>query len=110
MDVQVIKRDELPGNELAGADHGGAGVCLIFNESPPGGGPAQHKHPYEEVFITLEGEATFLVDGEEIIAGPNDVVIVPPDTPHGFTNTGDGRLRQVNIHVSPTFRTEWLEP
>jgi|SRR3954451_12093030 mannose-6-phosphate isomerase-like protein (cupin superfamily) len=108
MDAQVIKRDQLPRHELVGAEHGGAGVCLIFVDQPPGGGPAQHRHPYEEVFITLEGEATFVVDGEEIVAGPNDVVIVPPDTAHGFTNSGEGRLRQINIHVSPTFRTEWL--
>jgi mannose-6-phosphate isomerase-like protein (cupin superfamily) len=108
MDLQVIKRDQVPGRELVGADHGGAGVCVIFVDQPPGGGPAQHRHPYEEVFITLEGEATFLVNGEEIVARPNEVVIVPPDTPHGFTNSGQDRLRQINIHVSPTFRTEWL--
>jgi mannose-6-phosphate isomerase-like protein (cupin superfamily) len=108
MDVQIIPRDRLPDHSLVGADHGGAGICVIFNESQPGKGPSQHKHPYEEVFITLEGEATFVVDGREIVAGPNDVVIVPPDTPHGFTNSGDGPLRQVNIHVSPSFSTEWL--
>ena len=108
MDVQVVKRDQLAENSLVGADHGGAGICVIFATNDPGDGPAQHKHPYEEVFITLEGEATFLVDGQEIKAGPNEVVIVPPDTPHGFTNTGQGPLRQLNIHVSPVFDTEWL--
>src|SRR4051795_11015366 len=109
MDVQVIKRSELPGHELVGADHGGAGVCVIFVDVSPGGGPAQHEHPYEEVFITLEGEATFVVDGSEIVAGPDDVLIVPPETAHGFTNTGAGRLRQINIHVSPEFNTHWLQ-
>jgi mannose-6-phosphate isomerase-like protein (cupin superfamily) len=109
MDLQIIKRDQLPEHELIGADHGGAGVCLIFVDVEPGGGPKLHKHAYEEVFVTLEGEATFRVDGRELVAGPNDVLIVPPHTPHGFTNTGSGRLRQVNIHVSPSFDTEWLE-
>ena len=109
MDVQVIKRDQLPDHELVGGDHGGAGICVIFVDAPPGGGPRLHKHPYEEVFITLEGEATFVVNGDEIAAGPNEIVIVPPDTPHGFTNSGEGRLRQINIHVSPTFTTEYLE-
>jgi mannose-6-phosphate isomerase-like protein (cupin superfamily) len=108
MNVQVFKRSELPERQFAGADHGGAGISVIFADNAPGSGPAQHVHPYEEVFITLEGEATFVVDGQEIVAGPDDVVIVPPDTPHGFTNTGAGRLRQVNIHVSPTFDTNWL--
>jgi mannose-6-phosphate isomerase-like protein (cupin superfamily) len=111
MNLQIIKRDQLsPGRtkELVGADHGGAGVCLIFADNPPGGGPSVHKHPYEEVFITLEGRATFRVGDDEVVAGPDDIVIVPPDTPHAFTNSGDGPLRQINIHVSPTFSTEWL--
>jgi mannose-6-phosphate isomerase-like protein (cupin superfamily) len=60
------------------------------------------------VFIMLEGEALFTVDGREIAAGPDDVLIVPPDTPHGFTNSGESHLRQVNIHVSPSFTTDWL--
>ena len=108
MDLQILKRDQLPDHELVGADHGGAGVCLIFVDAPPGGGPSLHKHPYEEVFITLEGEATFVVDGKEVVAGPDDVLIVPPETPHGFTNSGQGHLRQINIHVSPAFTTDWL--
>jgi mannose-6-phosphate isomerase-like protein (cupin superfamily) len=80
----------------------------IFVDLEPGGGPAQHKHPYEEVFVTLEGQATFLVDGREVVATPDEIVIVPPETPHGFTNSGQGRLRQLNIHVSPAFQTEYL--
>jgi mannose-6-phosphate isomerase-like protein (cupin superfamily) len=36
-------------------------------------------------------------------------VIVRPRVAHKFTNVGPGRLRQVDIHVSPEFVTEWLE-
>jgi hypothetical protein len=28
---------------------------------------------------------------------------------HGFVNSGDGSLRQIDIHVSPSFDTEWRE-
>jgi mannose-6-phosphate isomerase-like protein (cupin superfamily) len=81
---------------------------VIFVDAPPGTGPSLHKHPYEELFIVLEGEVTFLAGEEEAQAGAGDVVVVPPDTPHAFTNTGEGRLRQIDIHVSPEFSTEWL--
>ena len=37
-----------------------------------------------------------------------DVVVVPPGEPHGFKAAADGS-RQVNIHASPRFVTEWLE-
>lgn len=112
MEIQVLKQHQLPlsniSRDLVGADHGGVGVCIIFVDAPPGAGPRLHKHPYEEVFIPLEGAATFVAGGEELQAGAGDIVIVPADTPHTFTNTGEGRLRQIDIHVSASFRTDWL--
>lgn len=81
---------------------------MIFVDAPPGGGPSLHKHPYEELFILLEGEATFVAGENEVRARAGEIVIVPPDTPHAFTNSGEQRLRQIDIHVSPGFSTEWL--
>ena len=60
-------------------------------------------HPsLQEIFITLEGEATIVANDQKLCAGPGDIIIVPPHTPHGFTNTGSAPLRQIDIHVSPT--------
>ena len=92
-----------------GRQHGDLGVCIIFVDAPPGRGPGLHKHPYEEVFIVQEGRGTFTVGEEEIEAGPGDILIVPAGEPHAFVNSGDGPLRQIDIHVSPHFDTEWLE-
>jgi mannose-6-phosphate isomerase-like protein (cupin superfamily) len=108
MDLQVITGGALPPNELVGDDHGGAGVCVIFVNAEPGRGPGLHKHPYEELFITLAGEATFTAGDRTVTVGAGDVVIVPPEMPHGFKNTGDGPLRQINIHASSSFQTDWL--
>jgi mannose-6-phosphate isomerase-like protein (cupin superfamily) len=36
-------------------------------------------------------------------------VVVPAGVPHGFANSGDGQLRQVDVHASGRFVTEWLE-
>jgi len=109
--ARILKRDELPWSELThdlvGADHG-VGVCILFVEAPPGRGPNLHRHTYEEIFITLEGSATFVVGGDEIQVNAGEIAIVPAGTPHAFTNTGDGTLRQIDIHVSPVFDTEWL--
>jgi mannose-6-phosphate isomerase-like protein (cupin superfamily) len=43
-----------------------------------------------------------------VVVGPGNVVVVPAGEPHGFTNTGDGVLRQIDIHVSNAFATRWL--
>ena len=87
----------------------GVGVCVIVVDSDPGDGPRLHRHPYEEVFVMHEGEATFTLGDEQIVAKPGDVLVAPAGAPHKFVNTGSGRLRQVDIHVSPEFHTEWLE-
>jgi|tagenome__1003787_1003787.scaffolds.fasta_scaffold19039001_2 quercetin dioxygenase-like cupin family protein len=108
----VVALADLPASatarELVGADHGGAGVCLIFIDAPPGHGPSLHRHPYEEIFVVQEGEATFTANGEERVARAGEIVIVPAGVAHAFVNSGDGRLRQLDIHVSPRFDTEWL--
>lgn len=49
------------------------------------------------------------VNDEVIEARAGQVVVVLADVPHTFVNTGAGRLRQVAIHASPRFITEWLE-
>jgi mannose-6-phosphate isomerase-like protein (cupin superfamily) len=112
MNARLIKQTVLPlsniARELIGADHGGVGVSIIFVDAAPGEGPSLHRHPYEEIFITLEGEATVSANERELHVGPGDIVIVPPHTAHSFTSTGSVPLRQIDIHVSPTFSTEWL--
>jgi mannose-6-phosphate isomerase-like protein (cupin superfamily) len=61
------------------------------------------------VIVVLEGEAT-LDDGIETrIVGRGDLAVIPAGQPHAFTNTGDTPLRQIDIHASPRFATEWLE-
>ncbi len=95
-------------DEFQGYLHG-AGVSFILVDAPPGGGPRLHKHPYEEVFVVQEGTATFTAGGEEIEVRGGQVVVVPAGIAHKFVNSGTGRLRQVDIHASERFVTEWLE-
>lgn len=108
--MYVVRRDQLPtANEFEGDDHGGLGVSFLLVDAAPGAGPALHQHKYAEVFIVLEGEATFVAGGEERRVNAGEIVVVPADTPHRFFNAGRGRLRQVNIHTNRRFVTEWLD-
>ena len=95
-------------NEVQGHNHNAA-VSVIVVDAPPGGGPKLHRHPYEEVFVIHEGTVTFTAGDETIEAIRGQVVVVPAGVPHKFTNTGESRLRQVDIHASDRFVTEWLE-
>jgi mannose-6-phosphate isomerase-like protein (cupin superfamily) len=108
--MYVVSRDQLPtANEFEGDDHGGLGVSFLLVDAGPGGGPALHKHAYAEVFVMLEGVAHFVAGDEEREVRAGEIVVVPGDTPHRFFNAGQGPLRQINIHTSPRFVTEWLE-
>ena len=110
--ITFLTQDELPlsafSRELVGEEFGGVPACVIFVDAAPGEGPALHLHPYAELFFTLEGEATFSDGTNERKVGAGSVVIVPPEQPHSFVNSGDGRLRQIDVHLAPRFRTTWL--
>ncbi len=95
-------------NEFQGFRHG-AGVSFIVVDAPPGGGPRLHRHPYEEVFVVQEGSANFTAGDETVEVKGGQVVVVPAGVAHKFVNSGTGWLRQVDIHASERFVTEWLE-
>ncbi len=108
----LIDRDALPrdGNtfEFVGSLQG-TEVSFIWVEMPPGQGVRLHKHPYKEVFIVQEGLATFTVGSASLPVHGGQIVIAPASTPHKFVNAGDRPLRQVDIHLSKEFITDWLE-
>jgi mannose-6-phosphate isomerase-like protein (cupin superfamily) len=110
--MPVIKVDDLPmsviAREFVGEDHDGIGITFLLVDAPPGSGPALHKHPYEEIIIVQEGRGTFVLDGAESEVQGGEIVVVPAGAPHRFVNSGDGPLRQIDIHVSSHFVTEWL--
>ena len=106
--MPVINADDLPTGDLKGAEHG-ATISVILDHSEPGQGPRLHKHRYDETWVVNEGTISFEAGDEQFEAGPGDIVIVPSDTPHKFTNKGSAPADLVCIHANPTFVTEWLE-
>ena len=112
MNYILLNRDELPHDgqthEFEGVDQG-TDVSFIWVDMPPGGFVRLHKHPYKEIFIIQEGIATFTVGSETLEAHAGQVIIVPAETPHKFMNKSNGHLKQVDIHISKKFITDWLE-
>jgi mannose-6-phosphate isomerase-like protein (cupin superfamily) len=67
-------------------------------------GPEVHTHSGEDdSFYVLEGELTFTVDGDEVVAGPGTFVLVPPEVPHTFANRSDAVARFINVHAPAGF-------
>lgn len=110
---RVIRSGELkpsPGGTVTfeGEPYGSGVSCfLVLNE--PGAGPDLHKHPYSETWIVRSGKARLTADGEDFEAGPGDMAVVGPETPHKFKNIGTERLDIICIHASPRMIQEELE-
>ena len=77
----------LSGQQTAGR------FCLIDMHIPPGGGPAPHRHDFEESFMLLEGqiEATFRGLKHTVHAG--ETLHIPANAPHSFTNASGNDVR-----------------
>ncbi len=106
--MTVIKTNPKETETIEGAEHG-ASISLILDHSDPGHGPRLHRHPYDETWLVVEGTINFHAGEETCAAGPGDVVIIPANTPHKFTNEGGAPSRLVCIHANPTVIGERLE-
>jgi quercetin dioxygenase-like cupin family protein len=68
---------------------------------PPSGGPPPHVHSREEEgFYVLEGEITFTINDERVVAKAGTFANMPVGTPHSFKNEGDRPARML-ISLAP---------
>ena len=57
----------------------------------------------DDAFYVLEGDLTFIVEDEDVVAGPGTFVLVPPGVRHTFANRTDAVTRFVNVHAPAGF-------
>jgi mannose-6-phosphate isomerase-like protein (cupin superfamily) len=110
--TQLINITDLPGEtarQFEGYHYGDVHVSFFVSATPPGRGPSLHTHPYAEVFVIQAGGLTFIVGGETIEATAGQIIIVPAEVPHKFTNTGSTIAQHMDIHTSDQMQTTWLE-
>ena len=85
---------------IHGRDTGGV-VSAVESHDVPGGGPPPHIHHREdESFFVLEGEITFLLGEQKVVAKPGTFVQGPRGIPHAFKNESNSPARML-IHVTP---------
>ncbi|MGH3081956.1 MAG: cupin domain-containing protein [Gaiellaceae bacterium] len=87
---------------------GGESVLVEVIVRPHGFVAAAHVHPFQtERFEVLEGRLGLRVDGKELEAGPGEVAVVQPGTPHRFWNAGEEDAR-FQCEVRPALQFESL--
>ncbi len=76
------------------ADTNGESVEIDCYVQPSGFVAKPHVHPAQsELFEVVEGTVTFRLDGQELLAGPGDRVLVPAGRRHQFWNATDEEAR-----------------
>lgn len=91
---------------LSGKDTAGQ-YCLIDMHVPPGGGPAPHRHDFEESFTLLEGEIEATFRGEKSIVRAGETINIPANAPHEFHNVSKQAVRLLCI-CSPAGQEEFF--
>jgi quercetin dioxygenase-like cupin family protein len=67
----------------------------------PGEEVPLHVHDYEEIITIISGEAIVTVACESIPVRADMSIVIPPLTPHGYKNSGDGILRIIACFPDP---------
>lgn len=91
---------------LTGADTAGR-YCLIDMLIPPGGGPAPHRHDFEEMFTVLDGEIEANFRGEKSVLRTGETINIPANAPHEFHNVTDRPARMLCM-CSPSGQEEFF--
>ncbi len=85
---------------LRGSDTAGR-YTLIDMHVPPDGGPAPHRHDFEEMFTVLEGEVEATFRGETSTVKAGETLNIPANAPHSFTNATDEPVRLLCVCTPP---------
>jgi quercetin dioxygenase-like cupin family protein len=90
------------------ADTNGEYAEIDLVLAPDGAVPGTHVHPkQEERFEVIAGKMKFRLGLKKIVAGPGEVVVVPPGAIHNFANAGD-EAAQVRVTMTPALKLEEL--
>ena len=90
------------------ADTGGEYCEIDLQLTPDGAVPGTHVHPkQEERFEVIAGTMEFRLGLRKVVAGPGEVVVVPPGAVHNFANAGDETAR-VRVRMTPALKMEEL--
>ena len=85
---------------LSGEDTAGR-YTLVDMHVPKGGGPAPHRHNFEEMFHVLEGEIETTFRGEKSTVRAGETINIPANAPHAFTNASERPARLLCVCAPP---------
>jgi mannose-6-phosphate isomerase-like protein (cupin superfamily) len=111
-DIVVLDLEDMRFSATAwlfeGGPRAGIGVSMFIVRTPPGTAVELHTHPYSETFLILEGHGRWTAGEHVEELQPNQMLVVPPETAHGFRNIGEVPLLVVSVHEAGSVQQTFL--
>lgn len=74
----------------------GEKMMLSYVEFEPHAVVEMHSHPHEQMGLMLDGEMTFIIDGQEYLVRPGDMWKIPGGVEHKAI-AGDAPVRALDV-------------
>jgi mannose-6-phosphate isomerase-like protein (cupin superfamily) len=89
---------------------GNASTAVLYVELDPGKGGPRHTDTPEELVLILEGEVEVSVGDEHVVAGVNELVLIPSMVPHSFRNVGSTTARIIGFFSANAVVARFQQP
>lgn len=97
--VESLNLDQIESKEIVPGYHGkmihAASMTIAYWQIEEGYSIPVHQHVHEQVVNMLEGEFELVVDGTPFLLKPGDIVVIPPNIPHGGRSIKPSRILDV---------------
>jgi len=67
----------------------GSSIEIFDTSGPADSGPPPHLHPWEEIYVVLEGELELTIEGASEVLSEGATAHVPSNTSHSYRNVTD---------------------
>jgi quercetin dioxygenase-like cupin family protein len=96
--------------EILTADQGAKNLGGMFGVLPPKTQVAYHYHVNREsVIIAISGEATQVIEGQEMPFKTGDILYIPPGKNHTTINRTSADFRYLEFFTSPPMASDFVE-
>jgi len=96
--------------EILTEQNGAKNLGGMFGLLPPGGQVPYHSHVNREsVIVIIAGEATEVVEGQEIAIKAGDVLYIPPGEKHQTINRSAKDFRYLEFYTCPPLGADFVE-
>jgi quercetin dioxygenase-like cupin family protein len=86
----------------------GDNVLVTYNLLAPGLTPGPHSHPFDQIFMLIQGKVKLHVEDRIFDCGPGSVIRIPPNAMHWVEPPSPEDGVAVNIDVFGPVREDYL--